>query len=280
MDGKNITRSKKGISDDLRQIGVVTKYELLKHVRSKRFLILIGIVAMMFTLTTVLIFALDGGLPSDKTEFMSAYTSFVSIMIIIAVSLICGSAIASEFEERTALLMFPRPMKRMTFFIGKALSSFIACGAVVMLYYGVCVLLSLLCTGGLDMNTFGSLGIAMLFILGTGGFALLMSSLFKKGTISIIVTILVLLLAFYMIIDSTMIFFEVEPTFSVTYAGMDIQNYIAGRPSGLQTVEAMPGMEMDVMFLYPTHAMAASLCIAWFAVTTTISALLFRRKEF
>lgn len=279
MDTVFSSHTEKNSADDIRQIGVVTKYELLKHARSKRFLTFVGIAALMFILMTALSFILDGKLPNDETAFMKLYLAPLHIMIVIGVSLICASAIASEFEERTALLMFPRPMKKTTFFIGKALSSFIACGAVVALYYGICILVSLLSTGGLDINTFGSFGMAMLFMLGTGGFALLMSSLFKKASTAVIVTIAVLLLVFNMI-DGVMILNEVEPIFSITYAGTDILNYVAGDPTGIQTVEVMPGVNTEMMYFYPTHMMALLICAVWFAVTTLLSALIFRRKEF
>jgi ABC-2 type transport system permease protein len=261
------------VSDDLRQIGVVTKYELLKHLRSKRFFVFIGISALMFILMTALSFILDGKLPGDPKEFMKLYIAPVHIMVVIGVALICASSIASEFEERTALLMFPRPMKKTAFFTGKMLSSFIACGAVIVVYYAVCIVVSLISTGGLDVNTFGSLGMAMLVMLGTGGFALLMSSLFRKSSTAVIVTIAALLLVFNMI-DGIMMMNNVEPFFSITYASLDILNYIAGDVSGQGEII------MGSNAFYPTHMMAASICVVWFLITVTLSALLFRRKEF
>jgi len=269
----------KGIGDDLRQMSVVTKYELLKHFRSKRMLIFVGIAAIIFVLLTALSFILDGKLPDEPKAFMELYVALMPIMIIIGVSLIFAPAIASEFEERTALLMFPRPMKKTTFFMGKLLSCFILCGAVVLLYYAVCIVGSLIIAGGLELKVFGSMGMALLFTAGTGGFALLMSSLFKKGSTSIIITVLILFLVFYSMMDGMFIMFDVEPVFSITYAGMDILNFISGHPSGLQTVNVM-GVEMEMMYYYPTHVLAVSVMSVWAAVTITLSALLFRRREF
>ncbi|MDR0334351.1 MAG: ABC transporter permease [Methanomassiliicoccaceae archaeon] len=269
----------KGIGDDMRQIGVVTKYEILKHLRSKRMLIFIAIAVILFALMTALVIILDGKLPDDPTEFMKQYLAIVIIMIIIGTSLICAPAIASEFEERTALLMFPRPMKKTSFFIGKVLACYIVCGAVIVLYYLICIVLSFICTGGLDLNTFGSLGMALLFMMGAGGFGLLMSSMFKKGSTSIIVTILVLLLVFYSMIDGLLIMFEVEPFFSLTYAGLDILNFVAGDPTGIQIIETPMG-PVEMMFYYPSHALAVSVMATWAIVTTALAALLFRRREF
>ena len=108
MDENSANGAKKGIGDDLRQIGVVTKYELLKHMRSRRMYIFVGIAVLMLVLITALCLLLDGKLPDTPKEFMETYLMLADLMIIIGVSLFCASTIAAEFEERTALLMFPR----------------------------------------------------------------------------------------------------------------------------------------------------------------------------
>ena len=273
----------KGIGDDLRQIGVVTKYELLKHIRSKRMIVFVGIAALLFTLTTVLSIFLDGGLPDQKKDFMETYLSMVNLLIIIGVSLFCASTIAAEFEERTALLMFPRPIKKTSFFLGKVLACYVLCGVIIVAYYLACMLLSLVAADGLDMNVFGSLGIALMFMFGAGGFALLMSSIFKRGAMAVIVTIAVLMLVFN-IIDSMLSMFGTEPVYSITYAAKDISNFIANDPTHIKydLGEMLHTTEIDFVFevFNPTHLKAFSIAAIWGVVTTTISALIFRRKEF
>jgi ABC-2 type transport system permease protein len=275
----------KGIGDDFRQIGVVTKYEVLKHLRSRRVMVFVCIAALLFILITILNLVLDGKLPDQPKEFMETYLSFITLLLIIGVSLLCGSTIAAEFEERTALLMFPRPMKRTSFFIGKILACFIVCGAVIVLYYAVCMLVSLIAAGGIDPNTLISLGMAILFMLGAGGLALLMSTLFKKGSTAIIFTIVLLLLVFN-IIDRIMAAFEVEPIFSITYAGKDIMNAISGLHSGIPEdippgiLESLEKMGISLMQYYPTRALAIGIMLTWFTVSTVISAWLFKNKEF
>jgi len=271
----------KGIGDDLRQIGVVTKYELLKHIRSKRMVVFVAIAALLFSLITVLSIFLDGGLPDDKKEFMKTYLSMVNLLIVIGVSLFCASTIAAEFEERTALLMFPRPIKKTSFFLGKVLACYVVCGVIIAVYYLACMLLSLVAAGGLDMNVFGSLGIALMFMFGAGGFALLMSSIFKRGAMAVIVTIAVLMLVFN-IVDSMLSVFGTEPVYSITYAAKDILNFIAQDPLHLEIdiSEFIPSVEMVISEWNPSHLKAFSIAAIWGVVTTTISALLFKRKEF
>jgi len=270
---------KKGISDDLRQIGVVTKYELLKHVRSKRMIVFVAIAALMFILVTVLSLAINGSLPDDKTEFMETYVGMVDLMLIIGVSLFCASTIAAEFEERTALLMFPRPIKKTSFFMGKVLACYIICGGVMLIYYTICIITSIINTGGLDLNVFGSIGMAMMFMLGAGGFALLMSSIFKRGAIAVIVTIASLLLILQ-VVSALLETFDIEPMFSITYAGKDILNFLSGNVTTGFSFKISDEWTFTYKVFYPSHLKAFSIMAIWATVTTTLSALIFRRKEF
>jgi len=187
--------AKGGVRDDLRQIGVVTHYELLKHLRSRRTLVFAGLALIVIVLITALRLAL-GEMPKDPKEFMSGYVGFVSLLVIIGVSLFCAPAIASEFEERTALLVFPRPIKKTSFLVGKMLACYIFVGMVIALFYVVCIALSFIFAHGVYISTFASLGLALLFMLGAGGFAFFLSSISKKGTIAIILAIAMLLMVF------------------------------------------------------------------------------------
>jgi ABC-2 type transport system permease protein len=264
----------KGIKDDLRQIGVVTKYEILKHTRSKRMFVFSGIAILIFVLITALHLIFDG-LPNDSEEFIVSYVGMVNLMVILGVSLFCASAIASEFEERTALLMFPRPIKKTSFFTGKVLACYAVCGGVIALYYAVCMVFCLAYTGGLDATAFASLGYALLFMLGAGGFALFISSVSGRGSIAVVITIATLLLVFN-IIDGMFFMFNVEPVFSITYAAVDILNVIQGEVTS--TWHLMDGM--SITNFYPAHWLSITIMTTWFLVTTVLAALIFGRREF
>jgi ABC-2 type transport system permease protein len=199
---------------------------------------------------------------------MAWYMFTVETMVAIGVAFFCAPAIASEFEERTALLMFPRPMKKTTFFIGKALACYIVCGGIIVLYYVISIFMTLINGGSVEMiGILSSLGIALLFMLGAGGFALMLSSILKKGSTAVIVT----LATFFMIlgmIDMMYNMFIGEPMFSITYAATNI---IAVIDSTLAD------------FVYggsPTILMSVAIISAWAVITTTLAAILFRRREY
>jgi len=257
----------KGFADDIRQVGVVTRYELLKHLRSKRMYIFILLAVLMIALTRLLLhYAGDLGPLGDMPD-VAWYISSVDMLVIIGVSLFCAPAIASEFEERTALLMFPRPMRKTSFFMGKAAACYLVCGGIIILYYMMAVVMSLINGDSVVFsNLFTSMGLALLFMLGTGGFALLMSSILKKGSTAVIVTIAVLFMVFNMV-DMMYDAFIGEPLFSITYAAGNILATIYGSLSIFGAI-------------HPTVFVSVCIMTAWAVVTTTISAILFGRREF
>lgn len=281
MDGNESKAAvKKGFADDLRQMGVVTKYEFLKHLRSRRMLVFTVITVLLISLITALNLILDGKLPDDSSRLLSRYLGNIDLVLIIGVSLFFASTIAAEFEERTALLMFPRPIKKTSFFMGKVFACYLVCGLVVLLYYAICMILSLISAGDLDMNVFGSLAMAMLFMFGAGGFALLLSSLFKKGSTAVIMTIAMLLLIFN-IVDQMLCFFDIEPAYSIVYAAKDISNFIDMNPHINDMSHLLPpGAPISLKFYYPYHEAALVISVIWGTVLTTISAFLFKRREF
>jgi len=276
-----MTNLKIGFSNDLRQISIVTRYEMLKHLRSKKLLTFAIITMAILVLITAIYLGSAAGFPEDPKEFMSSYVSLLFLFLIIGVSMFCASAIASEFDERTALLIFPRPMKRISLFIGKALASFIVIGIVILLYYSISMVLCLAKTGSVPASAFASMGMAMLFVLGAGGFALLMSTVFKKGLIAVIVTLLVLLLVMWFIVDLMVgPILNIEPVFSVTYGSGGITNVINGFVSYSETFEIEGMGSVTTSTFFPSNVTAIAIMSIYAIITTTLAALLFSRKEF
>ncbi|MCL2786167.1 MAG: hypothetical protein FWD81_02965, partial [Methanomassiliicoccaceae archaeon] len=161
----------------------------------------------------------------------------------------------------------PRPMKKTSFFIGKAFACYIVCGVIMILYYLVSILMVYINGATVNTTVLTSLGLALLFMLGTGGFAFLMSSILKKGSTAVIVTIAALFMIFGLI-DMMYENFIGEPTFSITYAASNIISAVYSLSGSMFGITSMSVLG------------SATVMMAWFAVTMTISALIFRRREF
>ncbi|MGE4275366.1 MAG: ABC transporter permease [Candidatus Methanomethylophilaceae archaeon] len=262
------------LPSDFAQMLTVTRYEMYKFLRGKKIYVMVGLMALLIILTTAIPPLMGVDLPSDSKAFMSNYVSWVSTLIIIAVTLFSAGALVSEFEERTGFLLFPRPVKRSTLFAGKYMASFLVCAALTALYYLVSSLLSLYFTGSVYFETLYSLGLAMLFIIGTSGFAFLLSSVMQKGSTAAILVFATLFLIMPML-EGIMMFVNSDPFFLLSHAGISIGNVI----DGLTTTTIPIGEGMSVTTYYPRTDVAAAVMSVWGVVCSALALMFFYRRE-
>lgn len=275
-----------GVKGDLYQTGVVTRYEILKYTRNKRLYLSIGLMVLMFLLFTAIGFLAEGGLTKDSKDLMSIYANGVMFLVILISTLMSAGALVSEFEDRTALIMFTRPVKKISIFTGKVVANFTITALIVAAYYGITTLFCLVWTGGVPSGILASFGFALLFGLATTGIALFFSAISKRSLIAAILTFFILLIM-WMVVDNTLMVMKIEPVFTLTYAGIAIAAAISGATTQLITAEDMfgpnPPPEWADFAFYnyvPDMTMAIGVMLAWFVVTILLSFLLFRRREF
>jgi len=252
-------------SDDFRQTYVVAKNEIRKFLRGKKLYIYILLTAAIFALMTFLPYALGISLRDfSGEEIVYEYLYFVSLLVLLAATLFASSAIVSEFEERTALVLFTRPIKKTSIFLGKWLGCLILETAVIVLYYLGVAAVSLIMGGSLPSVLLTSLGMAFLYILATTGIALLFSSIMKKGSTSAILTFFFLMLILSLI--STVIAFsaDVDPWFMLDQASNAI----------------LPASALENLGVAVDAVKAAGAMIAWCIVTTVLAWIAFIKREF
>lgn len=181
-------------TDDLRQAAIVAENEVMKFVKGKRFLVYVLLMAAIFVLVTFLPYAF-GSTPGDtKAAIVGSYLTFADGLALIAATLFASTVLVSEFEERTALVLFTRPVKRTTVFLGKFLACYVLEAVMIILYYGLMCLVSFVLVGGVASRVGTSLGIALLYLLAASAVAMFISGMAKKSSVSTVITFLVLLL--------------------------------------------------------------------------------------
>lgn len=197
-------KGKRNISvtmDDMRQVLVIGGNEMRKFFRGRKILLLVILAALFLTINIVLT-ALYSDLmfnpsPSNLArEFgiisiITLHSLWVPFISLLGAVLFASYAIVSEFEERTYLLLFTRPVKKTTIFVGKFLASYLVTLFVVLLYYGIGILHSLILGGDagvIDSSVLASIGLTMAYIFAVSGLAMLFSCISKKGSISALMT--------------------------------------------------------------------------------------------
>lgn len=180
--------------DDLRQSYIVTKNEIRKFVRGKRFTLYAFLIIVIFSLITFLPYVFGNGLGDTPGEVISKYVPYIFLLVILAATLFSSVTVVSEFEERTALILFTRPIKKTTIFLGKMFGCIILETVMIVLFYLGMAAVSIIVAGSVPVEILSSLGLSILFVVATSGVSAFISSIMKKGSTCAILTFVFLLL--------------------------------------------------------------------------------------
>jgi len=278
-----------GIKGDLYQIGIVSKYEMLKYIRGKKIYVFSAIMLLVLFLMTILPYLIGDGLSEDPMDLMVGgsasigYSSMISLFVIFGATLFASGALVSEFEERTALLTFTRPIKKESVFFGKMLASFLFTAVFILAYYLIVIIISLIVAGGVASNILSSIAISMLYILAVNAVAFLISAFLKKGSTAAIMTFILFLLIFQML-TSIMMIFGIEPVYDLTYTSMAIESVMSGAVTAPiidhSTGDTLVMFGREMYNYVPTVGLAVSIMVVWLIVATAIAMVQFKRREF
>jgi len=188
--------------DDFRQSYVVAVNEIRKFIRGKKFLVYGLLVVLAFALFVILPFASGQGFHDFyqidhviiPAGIVPAFLSFMNIIVILGATLFASNVLVSEFEDRTALVLFTRPVKRTSIFIGKIIGCIVIETVVIVIYYLAIAVVSQAADGFVPTELFVSLGITFMYIVAASGVAILISSIMKRSGTSAVLTFFSLLL--------------------------------------------------------------------------------------
>ena len=265
--------------DDLRQTYVVAKNEAYKFVKGKRFLVYIAFMAVIFCLVTLIPYALGDNPGETKGEVITNYLMFVDGLALIAAALFASITLVSEYEERTALILFTRPIKKTTIFIGKFVACFALEAAMVIVYYLLTVGMSFALVGDVSSNIPQSLGVAMTYLFAASGIAVLISALLKKSGVATVMTFLILLVIIPLVSQVMQSVGGIDTWFII-----DSNHMLHCIPDYVETVNNSFGdiiSEMVVDFVkYVPPGRSALVGIAWGGVSCVAAWGAFLKKEF
>lgn len=207
-----------GFGGDLRQMLVISKNEIKKFFRGNRILIFTVLVVAILALMTAIPYIWGDGYDSPNV-LAQLFTTFVPLIVEIAVVLFTATSIVSEFEERTALILFTKPVKKSTIFLGKLIASLVVVYGFTLIYYAYIVILSLITQSFTIPSGLGtSLGLSLLGGFGCAGLAMLMSSFFKKGSTASIMTLVVVLLLLNTVSSMLYMFAQIDQIWAISSA--------------------------------------------------------------
>lgn len=263
------------------QIGIITKYTFLDYFRSRRFLVLVVITALIGILLTAAIgYYLPQALIADSLSFYSKWWGNITTFVIILTGIFFGGdAISGEFQNKTGYFSIPNPIRRSSIYVGKFLAALIASTLILAIFTVITIGNGLYYFPSGIPSQFGeSLLFSWSYLVAVLGFTFFFSSVFKSSAISILVTVILFLFGFNIIDVVVSAFAHVEPWFILTYGAAILSSvFTVPYPPHVNTINAGP---ITLTTYVATIPEGLAIMILYFAVTIVLGLVFFERKEF
>jgi ABC-2 type transport system permease protein len=256
---------------------LMSRYQLRDYLRSRRFILMMAIVAgISAILITVIGYYRPAALIGTGTAFYgTTWVGGVGVLIIFAAIIFGGDAIAGEFQNRTGYFLMGLPIKRWSVYAGKYLAAFAASLLTILVYLAVLVGAGsyFVGAGSVSWGLLGSVVLAIVYLGAVLGTTFLFSSLFKQSLYGVIIVAVMFLFGFALIEGLLEGLVRITPWFIVTWANSVISYPLSGTPTGV-------GRAIDNIVTQPTLVQGVAVMIGYFLGTTIGGLLLFEREEF
>jgi len=278
------------------QVGVITRYTLLDYFRSRRFTILFVLVLLISALLTV-VFAWKRppeALLSPLAFYSTWWGMSATLVAGLAAVFFGGDAISSEFQNRTGYFVMPNPIRRSSVYVGKFVAALVAASIVLVIFAAITVVNQLYYFGpNVPVEFWESAFFDWVYLLAALGFTFFLSSAFKSGSYSILVSAVFLLFGFTLIQMIIQDLVGIEPWFILSYGSGIVGNVIyvwcasmltgfciTGLPHMTTTTTTIGSNVTTVTSYNAGNAEGLVIMVAYLVVTGILGLVLFERKEF
>jgi ABC-2 type transport system permease protein len=286
---KSVSAAGNKVPGSITQVGITMRYTFLDYLRSRRFVILLGITFIISAiLTGVVGYYRPAGFLGSPLSFLSGWWGMsVTFITVLSGIFFGGDAISGEFQNKTGYFTLPNPIRRSSVYIGKWLSAFIAASIILLIFTAITLANETYYFPGMSIPwQFGeSVLFAWFYLVAVLGFTFFFSSLFKSTSYSILVTAILFLFAFTLIQTLVSALAQIEPWFILTY-GSDIIGSVLQTtyPLHVTTISGAfgrGGAEAPTFTTYyATIPEGLAIIGAYFLITAILGLILFERKEF
>jgi ABC-type transport system involved in multi-copper enzyme maturation permease subunit len=268
-----------GPPSDGDQWWMAVRRQLRFYLRTWRFLGLLVFVAVVDgAFTAVQIHYGNSG--SSVGDYLYSAVGSLGTFGVIVGAFMGGDAIAMDFGSGSGYFMLVLPVRRPILLLGRYVAAFLATFVLVLVYYGISLsgAVYFYGLGAIPLaNLAVSIGLAALLALAVLATAFLFSAFFRSPAVSMLVTILVLFLAFT-VVDALLTVTPVEPWFSLLYAGQAVAIAFEGQPH-LTTTYGMGKRHLAIHTWTPYLWEGAAIMVGYLAVALLLSLILYERKE-
>ena len=207
----------------LSEIAISFKYQLKSYFRTKRFLAL----AILVALISIAVFAVEAHVGinainaeySNASNYLYSFMQNITFVVVIVAAFFGGNAISTDFASNYSYYILVQPARRSSILMGRYLAALLVSFSIILIYYLFAVIASFYFFSTLPSVFASSIGLVALFLLSILSFAFFLSSLFNNpqtSTIAVVILLIVILPIASSVLQS---FLSVEPWFLVNYGG-------------------------------------------------------------
>jgi len=269
---------------DFEQWRVVTWHQIQHYLRTNRFF---GLLAFVFAISALtLTLEVSAGVTVVQAQqlnssmYLNNYLSWTGLWVILAAAFFGGDALSMDFSGGTGYYMLVLPIRRPTLLAGRYTAAALVTLSVVALYFAFATAGAAYFFGGLRNLPWSllaeSFGVAAVFTLATLSVAFTVSSFFRSPTAGVLVTVLVLYVAFTTL-ENVWEIAGLEPWFSLNYAGSAISTVFATNFTHYQLVPL--GAAQSYAVWTATVSEGVGIMLGYLLVFLPLSAYIYHRRE-
>ena len=268
------------------QVLKLARYQLRDYLRSRRYILMMAIVAIIGGILTAVLayFRPAAFIDSAPSFYGNFWGGGVTVVIVFAGVIFGGDAIAGEFQNKTGYFLMGLPIRRTAVYVGKFLAALAASIVAMVVYLLILVAngAAYLGTGFFPVALVESFLIALLYLLALLGSVFLFSSLFKNSLYAVLVVAILFLFGFTILEDLVVGLVKIEPWFIIDYARVTITYpFLSSLPPHMQTiVTRTPRGTITSTTYNPTYPEGLAIMAGYFILTAIVGLLLFEREEF
>lgn len=264
---------------DTDQWMMAVRRQLRFYLRTWRFVGLLLFVLVVTIAITSLNIAYHSSGTSASDYLYSAMGAMPTFGVIVG-AFIGGDALAMDFGSGTGYFMLVLPVRRIVLLLGRYAAAFLSAIALILVYYVIALFGAAWFYGFLGIpwaEVAESLGVAALFALAVLAAAFLFSSFFRSPAVSMVVTILILFLAFD-IVDGILSITTVEPWFSLIYGGQAVALVFQSQPH-LTITHGMGARMLTFRTWTPYVWEGIAIMLGYLLIGLVLSAVIYEFKE-
>jgi ABC-2 type transport system permease protein len=207
----------------LSEIAVSFKYQLKSYLRTRRFLALAIVVALI----SIAVFVVEAHVGvsainaeySNASNYLYSFMQNITFVVVIVAAFFGGNAISTDFASNYSYYILVQPARRSSILVGRYLAALLASFSIILIYYLFGAVASLYFFSTLPTVFASSIGLVALFVLSILSFAFFLSSLFNNPQTSTVAVVILLIVVLPIASSVLQSFLSVEPWFLVNYGG-------------------------------------------------------------